>query len=50
MTLEQRGDGKKDLDDGATIDGIIRKANGVNPFLADMNHKISVKTWVKFAR
>lgn len=29
---------------------IIKKENGVNPFLAIMNYKISFKTWVKFAK
>mmetsp|Transcript_7183 Transcript_7183/g.12108 ORF Transcript_7183/g.12108 Transcript_7183/m.12108 type:complete len:1503 (-) Transcript_7183:75-4583(-) len=29
---------------------IIKKENGVNPFLLVMNFKISFKTWLKFAR
>jgi hypothetical protein len=29
---------------------IAGKGNGFNPFLAVMNYKITVKTWIKFAR
>ena len=29
---------------------IIKKENGVNPFIAVMNFKISLKTWLKHAR
>lgn len=29
---------------------IIRKGNNVNPFLTEMNFKISWKTWYKFAK
>jgi hypothetical protein len=32
------------------INNIIKKENGVNPFLTVMNFKISFKTWIKFAR
>ena len=31
-------------------ESIVSKKNGVNPFLAVMNFKISVKTWIKHAR
>ena len=30
--------------------GIIKKENGVNPFLTVMNYKISFKTWIKYAK
>lgn len=29
---------------------MIKKQNGVNPFLAIMNYKITFKTWLKYAR
>lgn len=29
---------------------MIQKSNGFNPFLTDMNYKITFKTWLKFAR
>ena len=28
-------------------ESIVSKKNGVNPFLAVMNFKISIKTWIK---
>jgi hypothetical protein len=31
-------------------ESIIAKGNGVNPFIAVMNFKISIKTWIKHAR
>lgn len=32
------------------FNGIIKKENGVNPFLTVMYFKISFKTWLKVAR
>jgi hypothetical protein len=32
------------------IDNLVKKENGINPFLLVMNFKISFKTWLKFAR
>jgi len=32
------------------FNSIVKKENGVNPFLTVMNFKISFKTWMKFAR
>ena len=32
------------------FNSLIRKENGVNPFLRIMNFKISFKTWLKMAR
>ena len=29
---------------------MIQKSNGFNPFLTEMNYKITFKTWLKFAR
>lgn len=50
MTLEQQDKSQKNLENNDIINGIIKKENGVNPFLAVMNFTISVKTWIKFAR
>jgi len=35
---------------GEIRESIIAKGNGVNPFIAVMNFKISIKTWIKHAR
>lgn len=40
----------KNLSNDEIFDGIIRKENGVNPFLTVMNFKISFKTWLKQAK
>ena len=29
---------------------MIQKSNGFNPFLTEMNYKITFKTWLRFAR
>ena len=29
---------------------IVNKGDGVNPFVAEMNFKITLKTWLKHAR
>ena len=34
----------------AVFNTIIKKENGVNPFLTVMNFKISYKTWLKHSR
>ena len=49
LTLAVQKKGKK-LTNDDIFDGIIKKENGVNPFLTVMNFKISFKTWIKFAR
>jgi hypothetical protein len=30
--------------------GLVKKENGVNPFLTVMNYKISYRTWLKAAK
>jgi len=40
----------KNLNNEDIFNSIIKKENGVNPFLTVMNFKISFKTWLKFAR
>mmetsp|Transcript_20713 Transcript_20713/g.31744 ORF Transcript_20713/g.31744 Transcript_20713/m.31744 type:complete len:409 (-) Transcript_20713:54-1280(-) len=40
----------KNLTNDDIFNSIIKKENGVNPFLTVMNFKISFKTWLKFAR
>lgn len=40
----------KALSNDDIFNSIIKKENGVNPFLTIMNFKISFKTWLKLAR
>lgn len=47
-TEAQNINGKISKDD--IVKNIAGKVNGYNPFLAVMNFKISVKTWIKHAR
>jgi chloramphenicol O-acetyltransferase len=47
MTLAIQNKGKAYLDNKSIIYNIIKKENGVNPFLTVMNFKISFKTWLK---
>ena len=49
-TLMIQNKGLKRLQNKDIFDSIIKKENGVNPFLTVMNFKISFKTWIKFAR
>jgi len=49
LTLAAQNKVKK-LDNDDIYNSIIKKENGVNPFLTVMNFKISYKTWIKFAR
>jgi hypothetical protein len=49
MTLEIQKKSKNPTENDI-FDCIIKKENGVNPFLLVMNFKISFKTWLKFAR
>ena len=42
--------GKVKSDSNAVFKNIIKKENGVNPFLTVMNFKISYKTWLKYSR
>ena len=47
-TLLRKGGQPKDMN--AVFNTIIKKENGVNPFLTVMNFKISYKTWLKHSR
>jgi hypothetical protein len=49
-TLEIQNKGLKRLQNKDIFNSIIKKENGVNPFLTVMNFKISFKTWIKYAR
>jgi len=48
MTLEKRNITGK-ITTEMINESIVKKKNGVNPFLAIMNYKISAKTWYKHA-
>merc|ERR1711912_138865 len=50
MTLKIQNKGNKKQSNEEIFNAIIKKENGVNPFLTVMNFKISFKTWMKFAR
>jgi len=47
MTLNIQKKGKAHLNNESIFNNIIKKENGVNPFLTVMNFKISFKTWLK---
>lgn len=49
ITLNIQNQTKK-LSNEDIFNSIVKKENGVNPFLTVMNFKISFKTWMKFAR
>ena len=49
MTLEKQNI-KGKITSEMINESIVKKKNGVNPFLAIMNYKISAKTWIKHAR
>ena len=49
MTLKIQQNSKS-LSNEDIFNSIVKKENGVNPFLTVMNFKISFKTWLKFAR
>ena len=49
ITLNIQNQSKK-LSNEDIFNSIVKKENGVNPFLTVMNFKISFKTWMKFAR
>jgi hypothetical protein len=50
MTLSIQNKGNMKLSNEDIFNSIIKKENGVNPFLTVMNFKISFKTWLKVAR
>ena len=49
MTLRIQQNSKS-LSNEDIFNSIVKKENGVDPFLTVMNFKISFKTWLKFAR
>ena len=49
MTLKIQNKREKQSNE-EIFNAIIKKENGVNPFLTVMNFKISFKTWLKVAR
>lgn len=50
MTRSIQNKNKVNISNNDIINNLIKKENGVNPFLTVMNFKISFKTWLKFAR
>jgi hypothetical protein len=50
MTLRIQNKGNKKQSNEEIFNAIIKKENGVNPFLTVMNFKISFKTWLKVTR
>lgn len=50
MTLKIQNKSNLKLTNEDIFNSIIKKENGVNPFLTVMNFKISFKTWLKVAR
>lgn len=50
MTLEIQKKGNLQLSNDDIKHALVKKENGVNPFLTVMNFKISFKTWTKQAR
>ena len=50
MTLRIQNKGNKKQSNDEIFNAIIKKENGVNPFLTVMNFKISFYTWLKVAR
>jgi hypothetical protein len=50
MTLAIQNKGKAHLNNESIFNNIIKKENGVNPFLTVMNFKISFKTWLKHSK
>lgn len=50
MTLNIQKKGKAHLNNESIFNNIIKKENGVNPFLTVMNFKISFKTWLKHSK
>lgn len=48
--MEIQNKGLKRLKNQDIFNSIVKKENGVNPFLTVMNFKISFKTWIKYAK
>lgn len=50
MTLSTQNKSSAMLSNEDIFNSLIKKENGVNPFLTVMNFKISFKTWLKVAK
>lgn len=50
MTLSTQNKSSNMLSNEDIFNSLVKKENGVNPFLTVMNFKISFKTWLKVAR
>merc|ERR1719331_569220 len=50
MTLKIQNKGNRKQSNQEIFNAIVKKENGVNPFLTVMNFKISFKTWLKVSR
>jgi len=50
MTLSAQSKSSAMLSNDDIFNSLIKKENGVNPFLTVMNFKISFKTWLKVAK
>lgn len=50
MKIKLTQSDKSKVSNNDIYNNIIKKENGVNPFLAIMNYKISFKTWLKRTR
>ena len=50
ITLEKQNMKGRKITTEMIEESIVSKKNGVNPFLAVMNFKITVKTWLNHAR
>lgn len=49
LTKDSKSD-RRSVSNNELYENLISKENGVNPFLAIMNYKISFKTWIKKTR
>ena len=49
LTKDSKSD-RRSVSNNELYENLISKENGVNPFLAIMNYKISFKTWLKKTR
>lgn len=51
ITLREKNvNASKKINNDDIYNNIVKKGNGVNPFLTVMNFRVSFKTWLKFAR
>lgn len=50
LTLREKNMSQKRINYDDIYKNVVKKENGVNPFLTVMNFKITFKTWLKFAK